>query len=77
MTTSGSDPSDISKYKSGIDRMESKRLNDQRYVPSSEKELDMDKAAVLGRVQKALDRRYSGQDCEMKPRKPKQGEKSG
>ena len=69
---------DLSKYKSGVDRMESKRLQDQRYVPSSEKDDMMDKLALAGKVSKALDRRFSSQDAEWKPKKSKKlGEKSG
>lgn len=70
---------EISKYRSGVDRLESKRLQDQRYVPSSEKDEVMDKLALAGKVQKALDRRLSGQDAEWKPKTKKKGsgEKSG
>ena len=77
-----SDPrasNEISKYKSGVDRLENKRLQDQRYVPSSEKDELMDKLALAGKVSKALDRRYSSQDAEWRPKKSKthSGEKTG
>ena len=58
--------------------MESKQMQDQRYQPSSEKDEVMDKLALAGKVQKALDRRYSSQDAEWKPKTKKgTGEKSG
>ena len=69
--------SEVQKYANSLDRMESKRLQDQRYTPSSEKDEDMSKLALGAKVQRALDRRYSSQDAEYKPKPKKTSEKSG
>ena len=75
-----SDPrasSEVEKYSKTLDRMESKRLQDQRYTPSVEKDDDMSKLALGAKVQKALDRRLTSQDAEYKPKsKSKNSEKS-
>ena len=69
--------SEVEKYGKSLDRLESKRLQDQRYTPSTEKDDDMSKLALGAKVQKALDRRYSSQDAEYKPKsKPRPSEKS-
>lgn len=69
--------SEVEKYGKSYDRLESKRLQDQRYTPSTEKHDDMSKLALGAKVQKALDRRYSSQDAEYKPKpKPRTSEKA-
>ena len=49
--------------------MEDRRVQDQRYVPNQKKMDEMDKLAVLGKVEKSLQRRYHNQDATMKPAK--------
>lgn len=63
---------DFAKYQSGLDRLDSQSMQDQRYVPSSEKDDIMDKLALGAKVQRALDRRYSSQDAVYNPKPKKQ-----
>jgi len=46
--------------------MESKPLQAQRYLVSAQKDDDMKKLALGAKVQRALDRRYTGQDAVFK-----------
>lgn len=54
-------------YTDKLARLDNKRLQEQRYPLSPQQEFDMTLGAKL---QRALDRRYSGQDAEMRV-KPK------
>lgn len=54
---------DIKTWNAGFDRLEDKRLVQQRYVPSDNKTADMSKLALGAKVQRALDRRMSSQDA--------------
>lgn len=74
-TTDDSHVTEIQRYSKGLDRLDSKRLQEQRYSVSEEKTDDMSKLALGAKVQRALDRRYSGQDAEWRP-KPKPNAKT-
>lgn len=76
MSNNSERTAEVSKYAKGLDRLESKRLQDQRYAPSSEKDDTMDKLALAAKVQRAVDRRYSSQDAVHKAR-PADPEKRG
>ncbi|EON63165.1 hypothetical protein W97_02392 [Coniosporium apollinis CBS 100218] len=54
---------DISKWNSGFDRLDDKRLQQQRYVVSNEKSGEMSKLALGAKLERALGRRLSGQDA--------------
>lgn len=68
MSNNSDRSAEVSKYAKGLDRLEIKRLQDQRYQPSSEKDDTMDKLALAAKVQRAVDRRYSSQDAVHKAR---------
>ena len=54
---------DIKTWNAGFDRLEDKRLVQQRYALTNEKTDDMSKLALGAKVQRALDRRMSSQDA--------------
>ncbi|KZM19917.1 hypothetical protein ST47_g9057 [Ascochyta rabiei] len=62
---SAADPKsqDIKTWNAGFERLEDKRLVQQRYIPSDNKTADMSKLALGAKVQRALDRRMSSQDA--------------
>lgn len=64
-TTSSLDPrnADIKAWNAGLDRLEDKRLQQQRYVVSTEKNDDMNKLALGAKLERALGRRMSSQDA--------------
>ncbi|KAJ4325954.1 hypothetical protein N0V94_000319 [Neodidymelliopsis sp. IMI 364377] len=63
-STSGDPKSqDIKTWNAGFERLEDKRLVQQRYTPSENKTADMSKLALGAKVQRALDRRMSSQDA--------------
>lgn len=52
----------------GFERLESKPLNKQRFVPTEEKSNNLNKLALGAKVERALGRRMTSQDAVM--RKP-------
>ncbi|KAF2142015.1 uncharacterized protein K452DRAFT_227405 [Aplosporella prunicola CBS 121167] len=64
-TTSSIDPrsADIKAWNAGLDRLEDKRLQQQRYVASPEKMDSIGKLALGAKLDRALSRRMSGQDA--------------
>lgn len=52
----------------GLDRMENKALASQRVLLSDEKTDNMSKLALGAKLERALERRMSGQDAVMRPR---------
>ena len=80
-TTSSIDPrsADIKAWNAGLDRLEDKRLQQQRYVVSPEKTDCMSKLALGAKLDRALARRWSEQDAVFRhrPRGSSVGEKSG
>ena len=66
--TSDSAHAEIRDIALGLDRMENKALSSQRVLLSDEKTDDMKKLALGAKLERALDRRMSGQDAVMRPR---------
>jgi len=64
-TTSSSDPrvAEIKEFTEGLDRLEQKRLQQQRFVPSQEKSESLSKLALGAKVERALRRRMTSQDA--------------
>ncbi len=54
---------EIKEWELGFNRLESKRLQQQRFVPSEEKSENLSKLALGAKVERALNRRLSGQDA--------------
>lgn len=73
--TSDSAHAEIRDIASGLDRMENKALTSQRVILSEEKTDTMSKLALGAKLERALDRRMSGQDAEMRPRRKSLNEK--
>lgn len=61
---------DITQLSNGLQRLENKPLQQQRFVPTAEKTDNLNKLALGAKVERALGRRMSGQDAVM--RKPVQ-----
>ncbi|KAL5355436.1 hypothetical protein BJX96DRAFT_170670 [Aspergillus floccosus] len=59
----------------GLERLENKPLQKQRFVPTPEKSDNLSKLALGAKVERALGRRMTGQDAVM--RKPVLSEKTG
>jgi hypothetical protein len=59
---------DIKTWNQQFDRLEDKRLVQQRYALSSEKTDDMSKLALGAKLDRALARRMSGQDAVFRPK---------
>ncbi|KAF2501814.1 MFS general substrate transporter [Lophium mytilinum] len=54
---------DIKSWNAGFERLEDKRLQQQRYVVTPEKNEDMGKLALGAKLERALGRRMTGQDA--------------
>ncbi|ORY71327.1 uncharacterized protein BCR38DRAFT_453897 [Pseudomassariella vexata] len=67
--TTDSAQAEIRDIESGLARMENKALSEQRVELSEEKTANMSKLALGAKLDRALDRRMSGQDAVMRPRK--------
>lgn len=65
---------DITQFSNGLQRLENKPLQQQRFVPTTEKSDNLNKLALGAKVERALGRRMSGQDAVM--RKPVLSEKA-
>lgn len=59
---------EIKELRDGLDRLENKRLSEQRFVPTPEKTDNLNKLALGAKVERALGRRMTSQDAVM--RKP-------
>ncbi|MCJ1230058.1 hypothetical protein MMC12_006729 [Toensbergia leucococca] len=59
---------EIKEWTQGFDRLENKRLQQQRYQPTPEKSDNLSKLALGAKVERALGRRLSGQDAIMRPK---------
>ena len=72
-TTSSSPSNDsrlaeIKEWTQGFDRLEQKRLQQQRYQPTPEKTDNLNKLALGAKVERALDRRMTDQDAVFRPK---------
>ncbi|KAJ4262982.1 hypothetical protein NW762_006595 [Fusarium torreyae] len=66
--TTDSAHAEIRDIATGLDRMENKALTSQRVTLTDEKTDTMSKLALGAKLERALDRRMSGQDAVMRPR---------
>ncbi|KAF4992708.1 hypothetical protein FGRMN_6973 [Fusarium graminum] len=66
--TTDSAHAEIRDIATGLDRMENKALSSQRVVLTDEKTDNMSKLALGAKLERALERRMSGQDAVMRPR---------
>ncbi|CAF3635954.1 hypothetical protein HYE67_009937 [Fusarium culmorum] len=66
--TTDSAHAEIRDIATGLDRMENKALSSQRVILTDEKTDTMSKLALGAKLERALDRRMSGQDAVMRPR---------
>ena len=69
-TTSTGDPriQEIKEWTQGFERLEQKRLQQQRYAPTSEKTDNLSKLALGAKVERALGRRMTDQDATYRPK---------
>ncbi|CAI7620196.1 hypothetical protein N7533_001814 [Penicillium manginii] len=65
---------DITHLGDGLERLENKPLQAQRFVPTTEKSDNLNKLALGAKVERALGRRMTSQDAVM--RKPSLSEKT-
>ncbi|KAL8919254.1 MAG: hypothetical protein Q9172_005071 [Xanthocarpia lactea] len=62
-TSSDARLEEIKEWSTGFDRLESKRLQQQRYQPTPEKSENLSKLALGAKVERALGRRMTDQDA--------------
>ncbi|KAI9803697.1 MAG: hypothetical protein M1833_000609 [Piccolia ochrophora] len=69
-TTASNDPryTDINDLTNGFARLESQRLQQQRYTPSAEKTESLSQLALQAKLERALGRRLTGQDAVLRPK---------
>ncbi|KAH8658638.1 hypothetical protein BGZ60DRAFT_472008 [Tricladium varicosporioides] len=75
--SSASAQQEIKDIEEGLDKLENKKLESQRFVPSQEKTENLSKLALGAKLERALGRRMGGQDAVMRDRKKSITEKSG
>jgi len=73
--TGDSRMAEIKEWTQGLDRLESKRLQQQRYVPSTQKSDDLSMLALGAKLDRALQRRMTGQDAVFRKKKQPMSEK--
>jgi hypothetical protein len=66
--TGDSRHNEIKELGDHLDRLENKRLSQQRFVPSPEKSENLSKLALGAKVERALGRRMTSQDAVMRKR---------
>ncbi|OTA98319.1 hypothetical protein M426DRAFT_70032 [Hypoxylon sp. CI-4A] len=74
--TTDSAHAEIKEIETGLARMENKALSQQRVVLSEEKSANLNKLALGAKLDRALDRRMTGQDAVMRPRNKGLNEKA-
>lgn len=67
--SSASAQQEIKEIEDGLDKLENKKLVQQRFVPSQEKTEHLSKLALGAKLERALGRRMGGQDAVMRERK--------
>jgi len=60
---------EIKQLTQGLDRLENRLLQQQRFVPSAQKTDDLSKLALGAKVERALGRRMTDQDAVLKQKK--------
>jgi len=70
ISSSTGDPriQEIKEWTKNLDRLNSQRLQQQRYQPSPEKSDNLSKLALGAKVERALGRRMTSQDAVLRPR---------
>jgi len=61
---------EIKHVTQGLDRLENKHLQEQRFVPSQKKTDDLSKLSLGAKVERALGRRMSNQDAVLRVKRP-------
>ncbi|KIX02683.1 uncharacterized protein Z518_08625 [Rhinocladiella mackenziei CBS 650.93] len=61
---------EIRQLTQGLDRLENKHLEQQRFVPSQKKTDDLSKLSLGAKVDRALGRRMSNQDAVLRVKRP-------
>lgn len=76
-SSSNSDPrlQEIKEWTDGLERLENKPLQKQRYQPTRQKTDDLSKLALGAKVERALGRRLTSQDAIMRAKPKYYGEK--
>ncbi|CAK7203728.1 hypothetical protein SEUCBS139899_006474 [Sporothrix eucalyptigena] len=74
--TTDSATAEIQTIEKGLDRMENKALQQQRVVLNEEKTAVFQKLALGAKLDRALERRMTGQDAEMRVPRPKKTEET-
>ncbi|CAK7229254.1 hypothetical protein SCUCBS95973_007157 [Sporothrix curviconia] len=74
--TTDSATAEIQTIENGLDRMENKALQQQRVVLNEEKTAVFQKLALGAKLDRALERRMTGQDAEMRAPQPKKSEEA-
>jgi hypothetical protein len=69
-SSTGGDPraQEIKSWNEGFERLEDKRLSQQRYMLNQDKTDNMSKIALGAKLDRALARRMSGQDAVFRPK---------
>lgn len=67
--TSDSAQQEIKDIEEGLDKLENKKLTNQRYVLTPKRSEDLSKLALGAKLERALGRRMGGQDAVMKTKK--------
>jgi hypothetical protein len=67
---------EVRSLTSGLARLDNPKLQSQRYVVSETKKEEIGKIALGAKLERALNRRMSGQDAVMSPKKEKFNEKA-
>lgn len=60
---------EITEIASGLEKLENKKLQSQRFVPSETKSDTLSKLALGAKLERALGRRMGGQDAVMRVKK--------
>lgn len=61
---------EIGRLTQGLDRLENKHLQQQRFVPSQKKTDDLSKLSLGAKVERALGRRMTDQDAVFRVKRP-------
>ena len=61
---------EIRQLTQGLDRLENKHLQQQRFVPSQKKTDDLSKLSLGAKVERALGRRMTDQDAVLRVKRP-------
>lgn len=61
---------EIRQLTQGLDRLENKRLQQQRFIPSQKKADDLSKLSLGAKLERALGRRMSDQDAVFRVKRP-------